>query len=224
MGHPQVEKVSVKLGALQRRYKTESDNPNKMDQEQYRRLVASVKENGPLQDLLCRKVKGGYEVIDGHHRLDAYLEVYGPHHEMTVTVAPSLAALAKAKAASLGMNKIRGDVDYGIAADVLREIKDETDWTAEQMATLTGFSPEEIETLTSINLEEVDDALSEVAEVEAKEAPPDKLFVLEISFADKALYRLARRKLRKAAGKGGDLSTGLLAVLGESPEMADESS
>lgn len=205
----------VRLDQLVFKYKTRDANPNKMSDEMYAILVESIKTEGFLQPVLVKPLDDNmFEVLDGHHR------GWGAHDagRDTITAVKKNASDPKALALSIGMNKIRGELDYSMAADTLRELDQMTDWTPEQMSLLTGFTVEEIEALMPEAQPDADELLEEVAEApeqtEKPEAPP-KPFLLEIRFDSKENYQLVRRKLRKAAGKGGDLALGLLNVLGE---------
>jgi len=56
--------------------KPNSWNPNRMDEETYRSLVEDVKNNGvgAIDPIHVRPIDGGFEVIDGEHRLKAVVE------------------------------------------------------------------------------------------------------------------------------------------------------
>lgn len=216
---------TVRLDQLVYKYKTREENPNKMDDTQFAILKESIRTEGFLQPVLVKPLGNQrFMVLDGHHRSWASEEV----GRVEITAVVKTASDPKALALSIGMNKIRGELDYGMAADVLKQLSDGTDWSNDQISLLTGFSVEEIEALVTQGQPEADELLEEVASApsEAEEKPEEtpKPFVLEISFDSRENYRLARRKLKKAAGKGGDLALGLLNVLGELEINREEAS
>lgn len=197
-------------------------NANRMEPEMYDRLVESVRRFGLLQPVLVRR-RGGragdpeipleLEIVAGHHRVHAAreaglksipcLDVSGLSPEQIETLR-------------LALNRIHGNPDLAIVADVLKDL---TEHGIEDLTELevTGFSAVEIkDLLDSLNRGEQDDMLAPQEPVEEQSDKP-KPFTLEIEFASKKMYEFCRRKLRKAAGKGDDLYVGLMRALGEDP-------
>lgn len=201
---------------------TKETNPNKMTDAEFTALTALIKAEGFMQSILVTpdSKRGKFKIIDGHHRYWACQQAQKT--EILAVVKPASAALASAL--GLGLNRIRGDLDLSMSGLVMQGVMETTSWTADQMALLTGFSQSEIDALTQQAHDGADELLEEVSaalpEDEAELEGAEKPYVLEISFSDRAMYQLARRKLRKAAGASKDLSKGLLAVLGEDSDGA----
>lgn len=130
--------VEVETRVIRRR----ADNPNKMSPERFALLVKAIEHEGFLQPVLVRPVKGDevytYEMVDGHHRLDA-VESLG-HGSILAVVAE--ATDAEALALQVGLNKLRGELDLVLCASQLQQLVQEYQWDAEEL-TLTGFDSEE---------------------------------------------------------------------------------
>jgi len=213
--------IELELDQLVPKYATREANPNKMSDEEFAILTKLIKEEGFLSAILVRPWPSAtadgrpmFEILDGHHRSLAAAEV-GLKKVLAVTKTSSD---AKSLAFSIGMNKIRGELDFSQVGEHLRQLADGAGWEAEQISLYTGFSTEDIEALIgeSTDPEDImDDVASAPSTDEAAPEKVEKPFVLEITFATRDEYRLARKKLKQAAGKGGDLSTGLMNVLGE---------
>jgi ParB-like chromosome segregation protein Spo0J len=189
-------------------------NANRMDPATYDMLVQATMLGRDLQPILVvPRDDGRYDIVDGHHRRNAARDA--GYEDILAVVRPL--DVSTVRALRLGMNRTRGTVDLGIARDEILALANEG-WEVAQMA-LAGFQPAEVEDLIRSASTAVESALADAAGAAADDAAEqDKAprpFVLEITFDDKASYVLCRRKLRKAAGKNGDLARGLLSVLGE---------
>lgn len=190
------------------------DNPNRMGDERYRLLVEVVRRKGSLQPMLLRPIPGGFEVVDGSHRLRAYREV-----GLTRVVAV-IADLTddEARIVRIGMNRIRGEVDLGVTAMTLVDLT-QRGHSIESL-TMTGFDAAEVQALVRSSLSTGDElvnaavALPEPADDEDIEPKPGPFF-LELSFTDKEDFNRAKRALRKAAGGGrkANLTAGLLRLI-----------
>lgn len=206
--------TSISLKSLHPTYKDRESNPNKLDEDRYAGLKALMAEKGCLQPLLIRLVGKQYWIIDGHNRYWVALELGWDEILCIVFECDD----AEAGALSLAMNRLRGDLDMTLSAEVMRDVLIESGWDSAKLALNTGFSEKEVEALLNQAKTYGEADLGEVGAGtpgDDEPAPVDKPFVLEVSFASKDELRLVRRKLRKAAGKGGDLGRGLLTVLGE---------
>lgn len=197
---------------------TKETNPNKMADAEFTALAALIKAEGFMQSILVSPVegkRGKFKIIDGHHRYWACQQAQ--KEEILAVIKPASAALASAL--GLGLNRIRGDLDLSMSGAVMQSVMESTAWNVDQISLLTGFSQSEIDALTQQAHDGADELLEDVSAASPEEENDlegaEKPYVLEISFSDRALYQLARRKLRKAAGASKDLSKGLLAVLGE---------
>ena len=218
------EQITVAWENLVPRYTREND-PNKMTDSEFSALKALMSAEGSLETILItpeKGKKGKYIIINGHHRYWASEEI--GKIPLPAMVIP--ASAVKQALLSIGMNRIRGDLDLARAGTVIQEAMDASNMGIDQAALYSGLSTEEIEALTQQAGEDADDLLEELGtemsgtqEDEGETNP--KPYVLEITFADKDTYRLARRKLKKAAGKGGDLARGLLSLLGEEDAAAE---
>ncbi len=217
--------LEIKLEDIEPTY-TQETNPNRMSDADFSSLVALMREEGSVQTVLVRpkppakkggKPTGKYLLTDGHHR-------YWAAQQLGIAKLPCLIAdkmsTPKAHAIGIGINNLRGSVNLSAASDLMTSIMEETGWTVPQMALLTGFSTADIEAIAKQTGEDLEEILEEVGEAAGGDEEihidgATKPFVLEITFTKKEDYKLAKRKLKKAAGKGGDLAAGLMAVLGE---------
>ncbi len=190
-------------------YSSDDENPNRMNTEEYAALVEAIKTNGFLQPILVHRAKGKkWGVIDGHHRLRAAVELGLP----TVPVLCTNKTGAIARGIAVGMNHIRGELDMRLAAKELRELHS-CSFTAEQLASLSGFSLDDIEALVTSQEDEILELDEQPPAPAASTRTAAALHTLEITFASKEEYQFARRKLRKAAGPGNELSAGLMTIL-----------
>jgi hypothetical protein len=191
-------------------------NPNKMTDAEYALLkdaMAAASKNGDevLQTVLLSPhdpPADTFDVVDGNHRVQAAIEL-GWTDMLAIVRAMTPNEII---AYRLGMNRNRGRIDLTIAKGQLSDLVLDGDVALE----VTGFTGEEITDLTTpVHHERNLLADAGSTDVEGEATPSAKPFVLEIPFTKKSDYQLARRKLRKAAGKTKDLARGLLAVLGE---------
>ena len=185
-------------------------NPNKMSRSEYRLLVQAIQRMGFLQPVLVRPHPSKperFEVVDGAHRLKAAKEI---GLKEVPCVRRDATSDAEAGVLQIGMNKNRGDLDLGAASTAISEFVDEG-WKIEDLV-VTGFSEEELRDLLQVASASAESVL-ENADVprpaEPEEAEPGS-FVLELAFETKTDMQRAKQALRRAAGKGGSLASGLL--------------
>ncbi len=186
------------------------DNPNKMAKDDFEMLVANVKQVGMVQPILIQEREDGTYVVDGHHRKRA-AERAGLTHVLAV-VWDGTEEMRRAMGVS--MNKLRGELDLAAVQKIITDLH-ESGWTVPQL-TLTGYSEAEVNDLLALATSvEEDDVMQNVQAlpVESPEAPARPL-VLELTFTTKEDLQAAKRGLRRAAGKGGELGDGLLILLG----------
>jgi ParB-like chromosome segregation protein Spo0J len=186
-------------------------NPNRMESEQYEKLKASIKKFGFLEPILVRGIPGtpDYEIISGHHRAKAATELGMNSVPCVFTDASDEDALAL----MVGMNRIRGELDLAIVAEGFLDLT-QNGWSIDDL-TVTGFSTQEVEDLlasTRIGTDDILDQPVATPEEDGEEAP--SAFVLEIEFGNKDDMVACRKALKRAAGKGGDLGSGLIRALG----------
>lgn len=185
--------VSLDTRVIRRR----QDNPNKMDPERFDLLVKAIATEGFLQPVLVRPISGDevylYEMIDGHHRLDA-VESLG---QSTVLAVIAEATDAEALALQVGLNKLRGELDLMLCASTLQSLVEEHKWDPEEL-TLSGFSTEECRAMLELAAVAGDpeaDLLSQPL------APPERKGsgrpVFELEFRTREEMLATRKALRK---------------------------
>lgn len=186
-----------------------SINPNVMEPEQYALLVKSIQKMGFLQPILVRPLDdGSFEVIDGAHRTRAAKEI-GLAEVLAVvrSTEEDDAALLQ-----IGMNRLRGSVDIGKAADVITELTKDG-YSLEEL-TVTGFTTEELDEMVRQASLTTEDVLgSGAADVPPEDSDSTPLVTMELEFSSSEDMKRAKRALRKAAGKGNPLSEGLLKMI-----------
>jgi hypothetical protein len=113
-----------------------------MEPERFDLLVNAIKHEGFLQPVLVRPLAGQvpylYEMIDGHHRLDACDSLGLPDILAVVAEATDAEALAL----QVGLNKLRGELDLLLCSQQLALLVEEYQWTPDDL-TLSGFTLEE---------------------------------------------------------------------------------
>jgi len=97
-------------------------NPNQMDEDMVGRLRASLLKYGLVENLVVRAAGDGlYEVLSGNQRLKVL-------KEMGVTTVPCVVVElrdAQAMLLSQVLNRIRGEDDFGVKAELVRRMLDE---------------------------------------------------------------------------------------------------
>jgi ParB/RepB/Spo0J family partition protein len=190
---------------------TAPDNPNRMEEATYTALVENIRKEGFLQPVLVARdpaaPSDGYEIIDGHHRVRAAIELgYDSIPCVVENFDPQTAAALR-----LGMNRLRGELDLSAAARILANLEKEG-WDKVDLA-ITGYSPGEISDLLSAVAHTGEDVMPEAIESPPEPDPePNEPAVLEIAFPSKEEMKLMRAALKKAskeAGNKGNLAAGL---------------
>ena len=203
----------VDTDTLVPRYENESDNPNHMEPEKYALLVNAISQEGFLQPILVTPMEDGrLRIEDGHHRWWAAKQVGLPQ----VSVSIKKTGAERAMLLGIGMNRLRGELDLGTTADIIRAVQESLSLEMPEVSMLTGFTAEELETLLSDSNtpeEILEEGAGSMQDIEVEEG---KTYLLEISFSDREEFKLAKRKLRKLGG--GNLATGVLVALGEDGE------
>lgn len=201
-------------------------NANVFDPARFEQLREGIAKRGFLQPILVRKKDGNsaLEIVDGHHRVRAVCELNAaaPTGWQPLLALPAVVVSctdAEAMMLAISMNRLRGELDL---ADVSRAFCELMEGGASLFELAeTGFSTEEVDTLVQAAQDAAEDIKPESMDAAPEEQPEDaKAFVIEIEFADKVEYQKARRGLKRAAGKGGELSAGLMKLLGEEEEEA----
>lgn len=189
-------------------------NPNHMTDEQYRLLVSSIRKLGFLEPIVVEPLGDGKaRIADGEHRARALAE-------LGATRAPCVhgtagAAEDIARAIRIAKNRIRGSLNLSEVASELSDLRN-AGWSVEDL-TATGFGVDEVNDLLQAMKpleQDIVDGAGGVATIDAREEGEEpKAYSLEILFEDRKAMAKARRALRKAAGVGGTLADGLIALL-----------
>lgn len=117
-------------------------NPNVMPDAKMMALVANIKRVGFNRVLVVRPNTGqgrAYEIVDGEQSFRA-------GRAAGVEFVPCVVRMlddAEARAQTIAMNEIRGEMDPSQVAALVREI-DEAGIDAAQLATFTGYTEDEI--------------------------------------------------------------------------------
>lgn len=204
---PKTDQIVVPLSEL----RDAERNPNVMDQQKFDLLKQVIARAGFTQPICVRAFDSSqWEIIDGHHRVQAAREL-GMTQVPAVTVVCSEAEGEVLRAA---MNRLRGEVDLNVMANIVRDLHD-GGWRLEDMV-LTGFSMDEVNDLLSASAASTADViLDQPVDTSSgdPEEEPSPRFLLEVEFLSRADMAKAKRQLRKI-GKG-DLAAGVMALLGE---------
>jgi ParB/RepB/Spo0J family partition protein len=188
-------------------------NPNKLDDTSFQKLRDGIKRDGFLQPVLLRQLgKDSYELVDGHHRAQAA-------RDLKLESVPAVvvdASEADAARLAVALNKLRGELDPTIVADVFADLIDSGVDAA--LLEATGYSHNEVAALLASANEELDGEIErEIIRGDAKEIEPEAqatpVWTLELSFGDREVYAKVKRALRKAGGDNGDMVLGLLALV-----------
>lgn len=200
--------MHVALGALV----ASPTNANVMDRSKYVALVESIKKLGFIIPIVIQAIDGSvssYLIVDGHHRVKAA-------HELSMTDVPAIVldGSEDARLVALAVNRLRGETDLAVAALIITELVESGMEPID--LEITGFSQRELQELMSaasslddVELEDMD-GVEVPEEVGARVARP---FLLDLTFRSKEDLAAARKALRKAAGKGAELSEGLLRII-----------
>jgi hypothetical protein len=189
------------------------ENPNVVSDEQFKLLVEGISSNGFLQPVTVRPTeKGGYELIDGHHRLRAAKEIGLERIPCLVTNATDMEAMAE----MLALNRLRGEMDLSKAARALQSLAAE----GFPDLTLTGFGESEIAALLA-TVPSVTDGLDNVgADAGAggdnlEPVKPDSKFSVRLLFdkeEDRSLIKAVALRF------GPTVEAGLIALARAQPE------
>lgn len=128
---------------------------------EYKALKASIDEFGLVVPLIVNEKTGN--LVSGHQRLNVLIK---SGIEETEVVTVDLEE-EKEKALCIAMNKIGGQWDYGLLADIMEELRN-----SEVDTTVTGFSGNEIAELLG-ELQEEADNMPDIESVGKKEDMED---------------------------------------------------
>jgi hypothetical protein len=185
-------------------------NPNVMAPGAVAALAANVRDmGGLLQPILVERDGATFNVLDGHHRLDAAVASGAASVDAVVVEGPL--SPEERSFLTLSMNRLRGEFNLGTVAEMFAEMRDEG-WSLDGM-TATGFDAAEVEALLRSG-ESSDPALGDAGMPDDAPATADKPHILEVGFTSAKELTQVKRLLRKAAGPTKDIARGLRAVLG----------
>lgn len=94
-------------------------NPNVMNDEMYRKELASIRKFGYVNPILARDLVSHYEIIDGEHRWKALKQL--GYEEAEVTIIEGLSD-EEAKQLTIVLNETRGTPDQGKLGTLLRDL------------------------------------------------------------------------------------------------------
>jgi ParB-like chromosome segregation protein Spo0J len=172
--------------------------------------------------IVVRTIAGGFEIVDGEHRLAAWKEAARQLQANGVEVdADMIPAVVtdmledEARFYRLSLNRIRGNPDLDRVAVELRALN-ESMGLSELMN--TGFEQHEIKHLLEDHADLYDtEAILAGASASfpepAEPAERERVFELTLRFTSSAQLKKAKQALRKAAGKGAELGDGLIRIL-----------
>jgi ParB family transcriptional regulator, chromosome partitioning protein len=99
--------------------KEDPNNANVMDQQMTDRLRESIRRYGLVQNLVVRQIgKNAYEVLSGNQRLKVIKEMGFTLVSCVVVTIDD----AQARLLAQALNRVRGEDDLGLRADVVKEI------------------------------------------------------------------------------------------------------
>lgn len=187
------------------------DNPNKMSDLDFQMLKYGIETTGFHQNILVwARPDGTFEMIDGHHRMEAAAEA--GYVELPAKVLPEDYPLEQVEALRLALNRLRGTQSTTKVAEILSRLSEE--YPQMDMA-LTGYGEEEYQDLiSSLQEDKLDDILDEVGGMTVQDSDDSsKVFTLELTYQTAEELKAVKKALKRAAD-GGDLAYGLQCLLG----------
>jgi hypothetical protein len=185
-------------------------NANVMADDVYQALVEEIRAVGFIDPVL---ITADGEIIDGHHRVRAAYDLGMASVPCIVVADESLIAKMR-EAVALGLNGLRGKTNQTIKAAILVDLAGS--YTLEVLAPVVGMAVVDLQELIAppkdaLDLSGLDAGDSDSA---LDRERPERPFALDgLTFRSARTLRDVKRALRKAAGKGRDLSVGLLNLL-----------
>lgn len=96
-------------------------NPNRMPEDLFESLLASIRDLGYMQPIIVRPHDDGYQIVDGAHRFRALKQLGHTRAECVVVEDDEDAA----KLRTLTMNRLRGRMDNFDVAKILKNYRPE---------------------------------------------------------------------------------------------------
>jgi ParB family chromosome partitioning protein len=129
-------------------------NPNRMDEVMRHRLRESIQRYGLVENLVVRPAcDGAYEVLGGNQRLQVLQEL---GHRTAPCVVVDLDD-AQARLLSQALNRIEGEDDLGLRAELLREVL--AGVPQEQVMALLPETPQSLAAATALGRQTLDQYL-----------------------------------------------------------------
>ncbi len=180
------------------------ENPNHMTEEQERLLEASVRRFGWRQPLALVREGTQFWLADGAHRLQLAKKLGMP----AVPALVKDGTVEEARAERLGLNRIRGTVDLGLATDELASLQN-AGWALPDLEA-TGFTQDELDVLLAAAA--APDVLVEAQEAELEpQEEQTKRYALKLVFDREEDRDRVKLRLLEA---GPTAEAGLLTLLG----------
>lgn len=202
---------------------TDYKNPNAMGEDEFARLVESIRSLGFYQPVVVTRSEFVPEIdtdkpfvmVDGYHRMRALSAL--DYDLVPAIVGSSDLGSATTLALRIALNKNRGQIDLTVAAEQIFELQEVYGFTNDELVA-TGFSEKEVDVMMqALNPAEMDIDPTQFGSVTISDDNEDpganpKPFVLEVTFATKEQRNAVRRALKTAGN--GDMGVGLLAISG----------
>lgn len=198
-------------------------NPNHVSPEGQLELERAIRRHGFNQPILVRPLKGKgkkaldkYEIIDGCHRRNAMVAIYGPDVLIPAIVVECTDAVATQL--QIGMNRLRGELDQAAVGRLVQGLLD----NVSKADLAIGYSVEEIDQILAIAKPQDFNAVGDVslpppaentAPSEAAGTADPGAFKLELSFQTQADLARVKRVLRAKAGGKNDFGAGLINLI-----------
>jgi len=129
-------------------------NPNEMSDDEFKKLVHNIREEGYLEYIVANK-RTGYTIVSGNHRLDALLLLGYKEAEVIVIDVP----LEKEKALNLSFNRIGGVLNQEKVSEIIIDLK-ESDFEDMKLTGLDDFEFDMI--LIDFNEDPIKDELDDM--------------------------------------------------------------
>lgn len=196
-------------------------NPNAMQAKDYALLREAIRACGGtrLQPVLLRETAKPdiFEVVDGLHRVQACRDEAIEEVDAIVLARGTSNADAErvARLLQIGMNRMRGSLDLGAAADSVKAL--DLSGVDASLTALSGFDEASLRALLATSSGPSDEALlggaagSGNAGDEEAPADEDPTFELKVAFPSKKAMHAVRRAMREAGG--GDLAAGATSIV-----------
>lgn len=188
------------------------DNPNAMDEPRYNALKRLIERYGFLEPVLVRPLpepdgEYEYEMVQGHHRMRAMVEL---GHTVIPCIVRDLSD-EEAVALQIGMNRVRGELDLQAVARTLDELSAH-DWEVDDL-TMLGFTESELADMLSFANADSDAsvAIDGAVALPEEEKVDRTRWVLELEFRSKEEMVAVRKAL---GSMNRDMGLAVHALLG----------